>query len=674
MNTEIFDLGKIGITIGGEYDNNVIYEKLTIVLYKGKSYISTKTVQGISPEQDIRSWQLVAEAKDAYHMLVDAGKTTLTEEEFLEQLVDATKGRYIVQGNIINAADEEDLTVEHSDLLGIDTLKLANRDNTNGMGYVILRKNKTFAEQVTKENTIYEIRYDFDLNGEEITIPTNCVLKFEGGSLNNGTIIGTTTYILAKLQQIFNKNIRLDGVWSNQKAYPEWYGAKRNSDSTTALNCIINNTKFNIIHLQPYVYIVTDTIKISRKIIFGNIDSKISNYNGIAATIYNNSNKDTILIQYNNNTNIQDIQLYGIHLEKYGNFIYTGCGIKIVGNGFSSSFFSGITVLTHEYGFKIELTGDYPGVSLNNILNSTFSQNKINGLYIEKIGEGNWWFNVNKFQNCYFLSNGVGGIQINNCWSTEQNEFDTCSFERNGNTLQNIEIPIEKRYAIYFKGGRGYGVSTIKNCYFEYSHSGSPYNVPSATINFQENSNVQADIIIESYLLSIVRSTFNSGLNKIIAIEDGKFSIDIDTCDFKDTNYSNPGIILIKNKTDSNINDNSYISIKLNDVPTYSTTGIIQLNNNTYDFSKLGLYIYTPFNNIIKLKNAKTNVPQIAHILKASSNTINIKEFPTVGGTNARPTVGMTPNTIGFRYFDTTIGKPIYWTGTKWVDATGADV
>ena len=163
MNTEDFDLGKIGITLGGEYDNKVIYEKLTIVLYKGKSYISTKTTQGIFPDKDIRSWQLVAEAKDAYHMLVDAGKTTLTEEEFLEQLVDATKGRYIVQGNIVNTADEEDLTVEHSDLLGIDTLKLANRDNTNGMGYVILRKNKSFAKQVTQENTIYEIRYGFDL-------------------------------------------------------------------------------------------------------------------------------------------------------------------------------------------------------------------------------------------------------------------------------------------------------------------------------------------------------------------------------------------------------------------------------------------------------------------------------------------------------------------------------
>ena len=83
---KIIDLGKIGITLAGEYNDKTIYEKLTIVLYKGKSYISTKTVQGISPTQDIRSWQLVAEAKDAYHMLVDAGKTTLTEEEFLNMI------------------------------------------------------------------------------------------------------------------------------------------------------------------------------------------------------------------------------------------------------------------------------------------------------------------------------------------------------------------------------------------------------------------------------------------------------------------------------------------------------------------------------------------------------------------------------------------------------------
>lgn len=75
-------------------------------------------------------------------------------------------------------------------------IQLTDRDSTNGMGYVILRKNKTFAEQVTKENTIYEIRYDYDLDGGEVTIPANCVLKFNGGCISNGTFSLTNTLLL----------------------------------------------------------------------------------------------------------------------------------------------------------------------------------------------------------------------------------------------------------------------------------------------------------------------------------------------------------------------------------------------------------------------------------------------------------------------------------------------
>lgn len=29
---------------------------------------------------------------------------------------------------------------------------------------------------------------------------------------------------------------------------------------------------------------------------------------------------------------------------------------------------------------------------------------------------------------------------------------------------------------------------------------------------------------------------------------------------------------------------------------------------------------------------------------------------------------------IGFQYFDTTVNKPIFWDGSKWIDATGATV
>ena len=87
-------------------------------------------------------------------------------------------------GTITNLADEEDITSENN------LLKLKDRHN-----YVILRSNKTFASQVTQANTIYEIRYDFDLGGASVTIPNNCVLEFDGGSLSNGSIVGNNLIV-----------------------------------------------------------------------------------------------------------------------------------------------------------------------------------------------------------------------------------------------------------------------------------------------------------------------------------------------------------------------------------------------------------------------------------------------------------------------------------------------
>lgn len=91
-----------------------------------------------------------------------------------------------INGNVTNAPDLEDLTTDANDLL-----KFANRPAVGGLGYVILRRGSTFASQVTEQNTIYEIRYDFDLGGAVVTIPAGCVLKFNGGKLSNGYIAGT---------------------------------------------------------------------------------------------------------------------------------------------------------------------------------------------------------------------------------------------------------------------------------------------------------------------------------------------------------------------------------------------------------------------------------------------------------------------------------------------------
>lgn len=105
----------------------------------------------------------------------------------------------------------------------------------SGKGYKVLekniqtvgdiKKNILTADMLSKANTIYEIRYDFDLNGETIEMQEGCTLKFCGGSLKNGTIKGNHTIISAKLTKIFSTNIELTATWNIKGLYPEWFGA-----------------------------------------------------------------------------------------------------------------------------------------------------------------------------------------------------------------------------------------------------------------------------------------------------------------------------------------------------------------------------------------------------------------------------------------------------------------
>ena len=126
-------------------------------------------------------------------------------------------------------------------------IQLADRDSTNGMGYVILRKNKTLAEQVTKENTIYEIRYDYDLDGGEVTIPEGCVLDFQGGSFSNGVIIGNRTDIKEANRSLIFSNIKIQGTWKVANIYSEWFNLSTeiNYDNTINIQNLCNLTSDN---------------------------------------------------------------------------------------------------------------------------------------------------------------------------------------------------------------------------------------------------------------------------------------------------------------------------------------------------------------------------------------------------------------------------------------------
>lgn len=108
----------------------------------------------------------------------------------------------------INEPDEEDLTTVPQ-TAEKNVIRFKNRAydeaNASGKGYKILRKywkevngvrkNILTQDIINDANTIYEIRYDFDLNGAEIQIKEGCVLNFVGGSFRNGIIIGHETNV-----------------------------------------------------------------------------------------------------------------------------------------------------------------------------------------------------------------------------------------------------------------------------------------------------------------------------------------------------------------------------------------------------------------------------------------------------------------------------------------------
>lgn len=167
----------------------------------------------------------------------------------------------------LDGVNEEDLIVPEG-----GRLQFANRHydsvNPNGLGYKILRKDKTFAEQVTDINTIYEIRYDFDLGGNEVAMPSGCVLSFVGGSISNGQLVFNNT----KIEGDFSFDNCVNSGTIDGFANPLFFGAKGdglNNDTDAIKNCIRDN---GVIRFDDGTYMVEHSVLIgsNKSIDFGN--------------------------------------------------------------------------------------------------------------------------------------------------------------------------------------------------------------------------------------------------------------------------------------------------------------------------------------------------------------------------------------------------------------------
>lgn len=120
---------------------------------------------------------------------------------------------------------------------------------------------------MNQTNTIYVIRYDFDLNGETIEMQEGCTLKFEGGCFKNGILKGNNTHIVESKAQLFD-SIILRGSFDVPFLYYDNFGVianaevQNNSDIINNTNDFIKSTNINTLTFASSLYYINKQIVI----------------------------------------------------------------------------------------------------------------------------------------------------------------------------------------------------------------------------------------------------------------------------------------------------------------------------------------------------------------------------------------------------------------------------
>lgn len=206
----------------------------------------------------------------------------------------ASEMNQLAQSVIMNATELLNIKDDFAELSN----KTYNPETYSGMGRVILRKNMVNGvnvltqEMINQSNTIYEIRYDFTLD-EDITIPANCILEFDGGSISGAYTISGNTYIKAEDISIF------DGVsveLRNDVIYANWW--KFGND--------LEKNSINLQHVFDAAYSahgcvvkVTEPITFSQTVTIWSYST--NSYNGYTLSIEGQQTASPLFI-FNNST------------------------------------------------------------------------------------------------------------------------------------------------------------------------------------------------------------------------------------------------------------------------------------------------------------------------------------------------------------------------------------
>lgn len=672
--------------------------------------------------------------------------------------------------------DEEDLTMITQGTRQVTKFKDKTYDpaSFSGKGRVYLRKNVTKVQDpntketktvnlltqkmLGKENTIYIIQYDYDLNGQTITVPSRCTLKFDGGSFSNGTLEGTDTAISAPIEVIFN-SITIAGTWVIDEAYSRWFYNNSIQDCIDAFDKVsltgYNEIDSTIRYTKPDVQVTFNfksgsVLKPSSKFKDEYLIYVCKNTGATGEAVPNNKlvikgvNESHIDCDFRSaflyteydevNTKSRRSELSdftAINIANKDRSSSTTCGVHIAAssNIINVNLSSGRKYPTTDYDFPymiyfrgydtivsnmVVITSQ---IGLGNVGGSTLLNNihvwgapKVAFEFNNGVFADNLYFDWAKVCIKYVGTSWGGNITVTNCHSVnapENTDVPTnIPYKASNCALLQSDYPIKG----FIKYQSAYPLKSIINT------NGDEVSYPEMVIDWYGNedsvtsSNRHYKMIHNGGIVKFCNANLSSTrcLSFAISTDYPQYICSRIVRQSNTTNY----ILKVTDFTAQPYNILNAFDVYLKRLEN-GTYDIYIRTNLSYcivkqideDVSNIRNTNYRYYGEIVDESEIESLTPLFKHFPIITSNNsfpaqgicegdklfdssskrsynyvlgtwFNEQGFPREylqkGASTSRPDVDSTYS--GFQYFDTTLNKPIWWTGSKWVDSTGADV
>lgn len=484
-----------------------------------------------------------------------------------------------------------------------------------------VKRNVLTADMISQPNTVYEVMYDFDLNGKILNVPDGFkIIGTSGGSLSNGALWGDNI----EIRNITAKNIN---------------------------------------------------IRIYRTLVADNVDIFNEKY-------FNIGRKGCFILEANNDADVT-ITNCNISFAENVDGVY-GCAVKLIQNGSYKCKLNIKNNVINSWNIALETQGHsamFNGIIENNIVKSYFGTTiKANGIAISVVGGSDNLLVVNNYSEGDLIALEIAHkcVAIGNVLYSKENS--SVSITNTKNTILDQDIVLLNNVLkSYFK------VFQTNNVVFNGNYIiPQKVNVVDGADNITyinnifelaEQNNVfsvygKDNIVMNNYFHI---KKFNKKFGKYMIF----MNIDYSGKDASTNNIFKNNYIVIDNIKEVLESRRFYI-IDLQEAQgenSKKTTRVLNnvvrgYNDNDYIDNDSIPEIFD--SKVLNFAYNKTySLPMWWNGSKwvdSQNNTPNLKS----GATENRPTLNSSDK--GFEYYDTTLNKKILWNGTTWVNLDGSSL